>query len=67
LSITASFGIASLWPGCASSEDWLAKADTALYAAKHGGRNRCLVAGDTGHDRRGNRLTTMCGHDPPPA
>jgi len=44
LKITASFGIAPLWAGCASAEDWLARADTALYAAKHAGRNIALLA-----------------------
>lgn len=42
LSITASFGIASLMPGT-NAEQWLAMADAALYAAKRGGRNRCCV------------------------
>ena len=44
LSITASFGIASLIPG-ANTEQWIAMADDALYAAKRGGRNQCRVAG----------------------
>ncbi|MDE8346788.1 MAG: sensor domain-containing diguanylate cyclase [Acidocella sp.] len=43
LSITASFGIASLMPGT-DAEQWIAMADAALYAAKRGGRNRCCVA-----------------------
>jgi diguanylate cyclase (GGDEF)-like protein len=41
--ITASFGIASLTSGMTAKE-WIAAADTALYAAKHDGRNQCRVA-----------------------
>ena len=43
LSITASFGIASLTPGTDAGQ-WLAMADIALYAAKRGGRNQCRVS-----------------------
>lgn len=43
LSITASFGIASLSPGTSVTQ-WIAKADTALYAAKRSGRNQCRLA-----------------------
>jgi diguanylate cyclase (GGDEF)-like protein len=38
-----SIGIASLRPG-ESTASWLQRADAALYAAKHGGRNRSSVA-----------------------
>lgn len=43
LNITASFGVANLTPGI-TVEQWLSMADTALYAAKRGGRNQCHVA-----------------------
>ncbi len=41
--VTASFGIASLQTGD-HIDQWLAAADSALYAVKRGGRNRCVVA-----------------------
>ncbi len=40
---TASLGLAALGPGETAS-DWLARADAALYRAKHGGRDRLAVA-----------------------
>ncbi|MBC2666959.1 sensor domain-containing diguanylate cyclase [Novosphingobium flavum] len=45
LKITASFGVAALTPRIATPEDWLAAADGPLYAAKRGGRNRCVLGG----------------------
>jgi len=45
LRVTASFGIACLPRGTNSSfEELVAKADTALYAAKHSGRNKFEIA-----------------------
>ncbi len=43
LNVTASFGVACYRPGD-SSKDVLARADSALYEAKHAGRNRVIVA-----------------------
>jgi diguanylate cyclase (GGDEF)-like protein len=44
--LTASFGVAQHQASDATLEIWFARADQALYAAKHGGRNRCSVAED---------------------
>ncbi len=43
-SITASFGVAEYCPQ-ESPEDWLKRADEALYTAKQGGRNQVATAG----------------------
>ena len=43
LTVTASFGVAPLTPMIKTADDWLAAADTALYAAKHAGRNCCRL------------------------
>jgi len=44
LNITASFSVASLSLEDATIDDLLARADSALYEAKHAGRNRVLLA-----------------------
>ena len=44
LKITASMGIASLRLGSDTAEALLKRADTALYQAKHEGRNRVVAA-----------------------
>lgn len=44
LSVTASFGVAQLQPG-QSAEQWIERADLALYRAKRQGRNQ--VCADT--------------------
>jgi diguanylate cyclase (GGDEF)-like protein len=41
ISVTVSIGIATLRPG-ESIEQWLSRADKALYEAKRNGRNRCV-------------------------
>ncbi|KSV69471.1 PleD family two-component system response regulator [Ensifer adhaerens] len=44
LKVTASMGIATLRPGSDTAEALLKRADTALYQAKHEGRNRVVAA-----------------------
>ncbi len=45
LRVTASMGVAQMLPNEAR-KDWIARADRALYAAKHAGRNTVRRAGD---------------------
>ena len=44
LSVTASFGVATLTPTTRSAGDWVASADRALYEAKQLGRNYSVLA-----------------------
>ncbi|MBV8688189.1 MAG: sensor domain-containing diguanylate cyclase [Alphaproteobacteria bacterium] len=44
LRVTASFGVAPFAASVSKPEDWIARADEALYSAKRGGRNRCVAA-----------------------
>lgn len=44
LKVTASFGLAMTNEATEAFQQWLAKADTALYEAKRSGRNTCCVA-----------------------
>jgi diguanylate cyclase (GGDEF)-like protein len=43
--VTVSIGVAISEPGGIDTEDMLARADAALYAAKAGGRNRVFLDG----------------------
>lgn len=42
--LTVSIGVAPFDPGLVDGEEWVLRADKALYAAKRAGRNCCVVA-----------------------
>ena len=46
MTMTSSFGVATLGPADADASNLLQRADEALYAAKRGGRNRVALADD---------------------
>ena len=59
--VTLSIGVAEFRPGerCA---DWIARADAALYEAKHEGRNRVVAARDAAARPRGSATARVaCG------
>lgn len=45
--LTVSVGVAPFEPGLVDGEEWVLRADKALYAAKRAGRNCCVVAEPT--------------------
>lgn len=45
--LTVSVGVAPFDPGLVDGEEWVLRADKALYAAKRAGRNCCVVAEPT--------------------
>lgn len=55
ITVTASFGVSVLCTSVANADDWISRADAALYDAKRSGRNRIVVADggqQSGTDRR---------------
>lgn len=47
INLTISIGLAPLVPGTENAQQWLSRADQALYHSKHAGRNRVTLFGDT--------------------
>lgn len=55
ITVTASFGVSVLDSSITNADDWISRADAALYDAKRSGRDRYIVADDgrqSGPDRR---------------
>jgi diguanylate cyclase (GGDEF)-like protein len=48
LTVTVSLGVASLWANTDTLDTLLSRADQAMYAAKHQGRNRVMIYTPTG-------------------
>jgi diguanylate cyclase (GGDEF)-like protein len=56
--LTVSIGVAPFDPGLVDGEEWVLRADKALYAAKRAGRNCCVVAEPTAESNTRSRSTT---------
>lgn len=57
--LTVSIGIAAFDSGLVDADEWMLRADRALYAAKRAGRNCCVVAEPTAESAPRNTPTTV--------